>query len=769
VILRGYLVLVLRHRAAALVLMGALTVLAGVEITRGVFATSLITSFLGESGAYERYRDESRRFQHGDFMAVAVESPNHFTPEGWSRIERVTRELETAPAVQRVYSVWNAIRVRVDGDALDVRPYHDVVAASGDYSELRQELLRDPALRRVLVAEDGQSTLFLLELRPYDREPVEKMPATLEAIHRVFTDQGFPAQAIHIAGLYPETVEGIKESRYSVAVILPFTILILLGIVYLLFWQFWPVLITGVVAVVSTVWTFAFAILVEPRVNILLSVVPAVMIIVSFSDIIHLCSRYALLVRKGYAREAAVLEAVSEVGLACFFNSVTLGIGFVSMAFVPAPVFRLVSLVLGAGVVIAFGLAMTLVPILLSLVSAPAAAPERATTKVEAGLDAVIRFCTGVGMRHPWAMVLAFALTLGIAAAGISRIRLETSMLDRLSPGNALHVARRFLNQHYEGTTFVDVYVQAPVGTDWVDAGAFARLATFQERLAALPGVDGAQSFVSVVNTVDSAARSAEERAREKPSSGLLGQYLELAESVDAGMVSRLLDAGHTHTRFLVRLRHSGMAESAVIAKRIEALGAELLPPGSSVFASGLTPLFGSWIDEVAKGQRDGLGFALLVTALTMVVCFRSLRLGLVSMIPNIHPIVMLAGYVGYMWPTVDSDVIVIAMIATGVVEDDTIHFVTCLLLEARKTTNLDEALRRTFALTGRSVLKTTAILCLGFLPFALSGYSTIRHMGTLLPLTFVSALLADLFFLPALVRLGLLRVPLAHALDESK
>jgi predicted RND superfamily exporter protein len=118
----------------------------------------------------------------------------------------------------------------------------------------------------------------------------------------------------------------------------------------------------------------------------------------------------------------------------------------------------------------------------------------------------------------------------------------------------------------------------------------------------------------------------------------------------------------------------------------------------------------------------------------------------------------MLGGLAGFAWGTVDSDVIVIAMVATGIAVDDTIHFVTCFLSESSKTNDAAVAIERSFHLAGRSMVKSTLILCLGFAPFALSGYSTTRHMGTLLPFTLFVAMLCDLFLTPALARVRILR-----------
>ena len=127
-------------------------------------------------------------------------------------------------------------------------------------------------------------------------------------------------------------------------------------------------------------------------------------------------------------------------------------------------------------------------------------------------------------------------------------------------------------------------------------------------------------------------------------------------------------------------------------------------------------------------------------------------------MIPNALPLIMLAGYVALAWDAMDSDTMMIGMLAIGIGVDDTIHFLMRFRLESMKTDDRTVALRRTFDYAGRAILMTTVILALGFLPLGLSGYLTTRMFGTLLPAVLVVALVADLLLLPALIQVGWIR-----------
>ena len=207
-----------------------------------------------------------------------------------------------------------------------------------------------------------------------------------------------------------------------------------------------------------------------------------------------------------------------------------------------------------------------------------------------------------------------------------------------------------------------------------------------------------------------------------------------------------------------IRLNHAGLRTTRRVGDTIVEIGHDRLAGQATVEVTGLAYLLGDWLDHILIGQRNGLALSFSVIAIMMIVGLRSFRSGLWSMIPNGLPLIALAGYVGLVWEQMDSDTMMIGMLAIGIGVDDTIHFLMRFRLESMKTEDRTLALRRTFDYAGRAILMTTVILALGFLPMAFSGYTTTRMFGTLLPGVLVVALLSDLLFVPALVQVGWIR-----------
>jgi len=127
-------------------------------------------------------------------------------------------------------------------------------------------------------------------------------------------------------------------------------------------------------------------------------------------------------------------------------------------------------------------------------------------------------------------------------------------------------------------------------------------------------------------------------------------------------------------------------------------------------------------------------------------------------MLPNIIPLLVLGGYVGWFWDLVDSDTLLVATIAIGISVDDTIHFLFRYRFERERTGDIDIALDRTFHFSGRAIIITSVILVAGFAPFAISDYFSVKIMGTLLPITLAAAMATDLLLIPAMIKLGAFR-----------
>lgn len=758
-----YLQFVLRHRVLVLLAIAAITGLSTWSLSHGSIGSSVIKLFFGDNPKYTEYRALADEFGGSDVMVVAFEDEALLTAKGLARLARCADRARALPFIRRVDSFERSASVHVEDEDLVLEPYTELATRVSE-PELRAQVLADPLIAGWLVSRDGKATAVLLELTADSDRPIEVIPKMLDQVRSIFLEEGIPQVNLHLAGIVPESSEATSQARFTIERLFPITAVVLALVVFLLFLRLWPVLITGGVAFISIIWTFGLAIALDPQVNLLMAMVPGMITVIAFSDIIHLYSAFARECQLGLGRDEAVLKSGVEVGEACLYTSMTTFVGFASLVFIPTPVLRQLGVVLGAGVGIALVLALTMVPIILSYLPNITPGMRGESERSARVLDGLLAGCMWLSTRHAKSVVAAFALVCAVSAWGISQIEVEASFSQRLAADNPVRKAQAFIQSRFAGANFLDIYVEADEPGGLLDPKVFAQVAQLQQELLDRPEVDSVLSLVDLQDVLhrqmtgtSSAAGFFLPGSRE-----LLSQYLLLFEVAGGEGLAGLIDEAHQTMRVSVRLNISGLRGLARVGDEAARMGQAILPPTVKVQPTGIAYLFGDWITFVLDGQRQGLLFAILSTTFMMMLCLRSWRVGLLSMIPNLLPLAVLGGYVGGFWEVVDSDTILVATFAIGIAVDDTIHFLTRLRVElARSGEGAPDrtlALQRTFVFTGRAIVQTTVILCLGFLPFAWSDYFSTRIIGTLLPMTLVVALVADLLLVPALVHLGVLR-----------
>jgi predicted RND superfamily exporter protein len=339
----------------------------------------------------------------------------------------------------------------------------------------------------------------------------------------------------------------------------------------------------------------------------------------------------------------------------------------------------------------------------------------------------------------------------------MSQMTIETNGLERLDEDNQVRMDTSMFQREYAGTSTIDLYLSSDTPGRMLEPDVIRGLARVQTRLQALPTVDKTASVVDLLGRVH---QSLGGQGALPNSRAAVAQELLLFELGGGGTLDPLLDFDRGKAHMTLRTSEHRMRALNELGGQAERIAAEELPPDIDVHATGLIAMCGDWLDEIVSGQKLGVFASILSIGLLMVLGLRNLGAGLLSMVPNLLPLMVVAAVCGPIWGDLDSDTLVILMMAIGIGVDDTIHFLTRLRTESLRSTSHTEAIERTFGFAGRAIVMTTIILALGFLPMAMSDYYSMAIMGTLLPLALLVAMSADLLLVPAMAQVGLLRFP---------
>lgn len=754
-----FIQLMIRHRWPVLAFFMGSTLFFGSFLAKAAISSSPGELFFGDSPKYQHYIKRNTEFGGDNIALIAFTGEDLFSIANLERIRAVEEELKSDPEIERVESMASVQHIESIEDVLHIDRYADLLFRSpSQKSRLLNRLANDPLTRDLIVTADSRNSMMMIEFSAGDTS-MESLPDKMQRIYEVFEKQAFRPEYIYRGGPIAVMAEIIHQSVLNLLRFLPVTIIILLLMVYLMFHRLWPVILTVTITSMAIVWTLGLGVMLYGHLNIFTTMIPAIMLITCFADVIHLCSAYLLELSGGKSKEEAIRQMGREVGTACGYTSITTFCGFIAIAMVPAPVFRQTGFLLGFGVAIALFMALTLVPIFLSLFPRPKPWRAGKTSYVQTVLDRILEWTAQVTMKRPRTIITIFILAFMVSVYGMLKIHFETQFSKRFHHDNPIRISLRYMEEHFPGTNVLDIYLESRSEPDLLDPVTFKKIADFESWVENLPQVT---QVVSIVDLVSKLYKEINPEMASKepmpPTRAALAQLLLLFEMSGGDNLDRLMDMDYRTVRLNARLMDIGVIETSQIGNRIIEKAYSEFGPGISAETLSLEFLSGEWVDNIIQGQRKGVLLAFLSIAILMIIAMRSIRIGLISMIPNSLPLIILLGYLGLKWDVVDTDTLVILMIAIGIGVDDTIHFLMRLRFESEKTTDAGKAVRMTFSYAGRAIVITSIILVAGFFPFSGSDYFSVQIMGTLLPFSLAVALAADLFLVPAFVKLGWIR-----------
>ena len=754
--MRAYFKFVLRHRIPVLILITLISAAGMWSLRNAKISSSLGKLFLANSPAYDQYLARVEEFGSDEQLVIAFEEDDVLSADSLSRLHLVTRAIRKENGVARVMSLLDNEKVFAKSRKGGIEALIEELRGSREKTEAaRAELLSDRFTGNILLSRDSHHSAVLITTLADGTHDMEDSISWVEKIHKVFIEQGYKEENLHRAGGIAIVSEMMKQTHFNLKRLFPIVCLLLVLTVYILFRRIWPAVVSTSIAILAVIWTMGIAVAIDPEVSIMLAAVPAVILIISFSDVIHLCSAYLLEMKETEDTTEAILRSAEDVGKACVYTSITTFVGFLALAVVPTPIFKKLGILLGLGVGIALLLAMTLFPILLSFLRPNTAWTEGIASVSQDLLDRFLSFTQRISLSRPWSIIVFFAALLVASILGISQIKVENDIAKRLGENNPVRRDAEYFLEHFAGTNVLDLYLQCEEEGGLLEPGVFQSISELEEKLMELEEVDSAISFATIITEY---YRKLNDDRSVPPNRLIINLGVREIEKRDPDGLAFLLNSSRRMMRVFVRLNIGGLRETHEAGMKVQKLATATLPATVKAEATGMAYLIGGWLDRIISAQKKGVGISFIVISALMIIAFRSLRAGLWSMIPNMLPLLVLGGYVGFAWDFTDSDTFMLAMLAIGMGVDDTIHFLTRYRLELKRDDDEEKALTRTYHYAGRGIVMTTLILTIGFSPFILCQYFSLQILGTLLPMVLIVALLADLLLLPALARLRLLR-----------
>ncbi|WP_052813023.1 efflux RND transporter permease subunit [Desulfonatronum thioautotrophicum] len=696
------------------------------------------------------YQEIRSFFGEDEFFVVAFSQPDVFTRQNLELLQELTEYFQRHAGIRDVRSLASVDYVDGAQEYFDVRPFLETIPDTpATLSVLREQALSTPLYLDNLLSRDGRTAAVIVF--PYefpDDAGFRKrlLQEAAELLGRLERDD----LQFHLAGNTVSNVHLSQAVQRDLAVFIPLTYL-LVALVMMGVFRSIQLTILGMVSISVCVGsTIGFMALLEIPMHNLTSVIPSLAMALALADTVHIFSRLeAKAVRAFQSWPEALEDILGRLVMPCFLTSLTTAVGFLSLSVSDIQPIREFAYVAAMGMVFKFFFSFLFLAPLLAL-RKPAAIfrdkhEYRRMSRVLTWISALVR-------RHYVWVNLVFLAVLVASIGFSSRIQVETNLVEYFKQGSTLRKDLDFVQQNLSGVAILDLSLRGKEIEAFAAPEHLQLLDRIQSFLLTLDGVDATLSFADFVKDMHKSFHDEDPEYHVIPDdANLIAQYLLLYDSSD---IDDYITPTFDHARIMVRLSETSSAKQAELIQAVQEFLDHQEAGGIAVRITGNVVQQVNVIQALVRGLFASLAIAVVVIGAVMLFALGSVKIGLLSLIPNLFPLVMTFGFMGLLGIPLDTSTALIAVVALGIAVDDTIHFLTEYNSQRSMNRPVSEALHQAILLKGMPIIATSIILAIGFGVLVFSSFIPTIYFGLLSIGVMLTALVGDLFLLPAVMLL---------------
>lgn len=740
----------LQRRAWVLGILGLLSVVGAALIpSLGFdFRPEAMLQFDDREDAFAR--DFAARYGNDDnllLVVVRARQGDMLGPEGLSLLYRATARAEGSEAVAGVYSLVRVPRREVSSGlalltgAAPPPLVQGLPVSEADAAQVRDAVRASMLLRGQLISQDGVTALLILSLKPEYSAPL-RLDAPLSALEAELRELCADRYELHLGGLPYVRTETVRNMKSEQLVLWPAVGAIYFFLMWIVFRRLGQALLPLAAVGAATLWSVGLMSAVGQAVNLINNTLPTMILVIGVCNAIHVLLLVMDKQRAGLSQAEALRDTVREIGLACFLTTLTTAVGFGSLVVARAHLLRDFGWLTAAGVMFTYVAIIALLPALCTLFTlTPAARHTREGGAGERASAALAGFLA----RAPWAWIGGAVLLLaGFLYVGV-QVPVDAKVIDAFEEGHPVVEANRLIERELGGILPLEIDLQLAPGQAQ-KAETLQRLARLEAQLAARPGV---LSTLSVIGMLREAGMS----GPGGPSSDAQAAAgLALLRRAQPQALARQMTEDGAGLRLSIRLPDEGVQHALEQVQATERLTAEAFPPGTGVRhrLTGAAYLSAIGLDVFVRDLFYSLITATAIIFVVLVVFFRSIPAGFLSLLPNLVPLSATLAALPLFGYTLNTTTVVVFTISIGMSVDNSIHIIARFREVAPGAPDIPTAIRETFRGAGRAVAFSNLLLIGGFAVLLLSGFEPIRRVGVLTMTTIGAALVSVFLIMPA-------------------
>lgn len=763
---------VLRNRLAILIAVGIITVFMGWRATKVGMNYKHGGLLPKTDSAYVEYEHFLNTFsEDGNVMVLGTSGKDFYTPRNFGAWYSLGERLKAIQGVDSVFSeahLFELIRddslqrftlKQVVGRPPATQQEMDTLLAKLRSLRFYEGLLYNDSTHATLMMAFVNAKLFDTDARREVVKRVQEEAATFESA---------TGMKLHLSGLPFIRVQTTNLVKAEMPLFMGLS-MGLCALLLLLFFRSWRVMwiCLGVVAV-SVIWSFGAMELLDYRITLLQSVIAPLIIVTGVPNCVFLINAYHYEYMHHRNKVKALQRVISRVGAAAFMTNATTAVGFTTFCLTYSDTLKEFGWVATIGIMVLWALSMLLIPILFSYMPPPK--PRHLSHLDRKWLDRSVEWIVKTGKTQRPLIYSLTAIMTVFAVWGLTRLKDESRIVDDLPEDHPVLTDLRFFEANFHGVMPLEVVIDTRKKGGALKDATLKRIDQLQDTLATYPEFSRPLSITDAVKFTKQAFYGGDPARFELLNSTdktFILPYVENA-SANKGMARAFMDSTRRTTRVTVQMADVGTT-------RMEELMAKLRVQTDSIFETdkydvtftGTSVVFLKGSGYLVSNLITSLFWAIVLIVVLMALLFNSLRILVVSLIPNLIPLLFTAGIMGFLQIPIKPSTMLVFGIALGIAVDNAIHFLARYRLELKLSGHdLAKSVDRATREVSVGIIYTSVVLLAGFCMFALSRFGGIQAMGILTSLTLLVAMLTNLFVLPALL-LSLNKAIMSKAFEE--
>ncbi|MEI6950434.1 MMPL family transporter [Paraflavisolibacter sp. H34] len=761
---------VLRYRVWLLALLLVATAFMGWKASQVKLSYEFAGAIPRDNPKYLAYQEFRKKFgEDGNLLVIGVQTKDIFRQDLFNAYTQLHHDLKQLPGVDDVLAMPAAINLTKNYEteklqAVPIFPKGPLSQAQIDSG--KATFLNLPFYRGLLY--NPQSGAWLMGVR-INREILNsaKRTGVVNDITRLTDAFGAKHQLnLHLSGLpLIRTVMATRvsnEARWFTGM----SILLSAVILLLFFRSVSATLLSLAVVIIGVIWSFGTVELMGYKITLLTALISPLVVVIGIPNCIYFLNKYHTAYNETGDKREAIVQMIAKMGVVTLFCNIAAAIGFAVFGLTESAVLKEFGVVAGINIMMLFFISLVLIPAVLSMLPAPK--PRHVKYLHNPRLQRWLARLERWALNHRKAIYVVTAAVLVVALAGIFQLKSVGYIVDDLPRTDKIYTDLKFFEKNFEGVMPLEILVDTKKKYGVTrNLGNLQRIDSLAQFLEAQPYIGKPLSLTEGLKFAKQAFFEGDSTNYSMPAEydlPALAQYLNMrpgASGTAAGstnsftkLVATFMDSNRQQARISVNMQDIGSARLPFVLDSIQQRADALFDKDKyNVQLTGTSVTFLEGTRFIINGLRESIFWAFLLIALCMLYLFRSLRILLCSLIPNIIPLVITAGVMGWAGVPLKPSTVLVFSVALGIAIDITIRFLVNYKQDSKKAAQ-DPAgmVIKTIHSTGLSIIYTSIVLVAGFVIFCFSGFGGTQALGWLTSLTLVTATITNLVFLPALL-----------------